>query len=87
MHKDRIYLKGFQGFWCRRCGGRVFEDEGYLDVHPETRVKKQMVELTCSLCARNYRCEYSNYIGLLRNIERILKRKKAAKNIKKPLLS
>lgn len=85
---QRNKVKGFGGFWCRRCGGRVLQDEIYTEVDPNTRKKVKKVELTCLLCSRNYRCPYSDYIRLLENIERILIAKhKAAKNPKKPLLS
>lgn len=76
----------FGGFWCRHCLGRVFEDEIYTEVDPNTRRKSKKVELTCSLCARNYRCKYSDYVKLLENIEHILIEKRASKANKKPLL-
>lgn len=79
-------IKGFQGFWCKRCGGRVLEDDIYVEVDPVTRKKKKKVELTCLLCARNYRCEHKDYLRLLENIERLITTKKRAKNNQKPLL-
>lgn len=77
----------FPGFWCRRCGGRVFEDETYIEVDPNTRKKTKKVELTCLLCSRNYRCDYKDYVRLLENIEQIILSKRRAKNTEKSLLS
>lgn len=78
---------GFGGFWCRHCTGRILENEFYVEVDPNTRKKTKKVELTCTLCARNYRTDFESYKGLLDNIERILIRKKAAKNNTKQVLS
>jgi hypothetical protein len=63
------------------------EEEIFTEVDPITRKKVKKIELTCILCSRNYRCEYRDYLGLLANIERIIKTKKRAKSHQKSLLS
>jgi len=74
----------FGGFWCRRCGGRVLEDEIYWESDsPGGDKKVKKVELTCTLCARNYRCTYKEYKHLLSEIVRVLREKESSKTIKK----
>lgn len=64
------------GFWCRKCGGRVFEDDPYKN--GEGRV---MAVLTCLLCAKEHECSYSEYRHLKKEIERVLRSKGSQRKI------
>jgi hypothetical protein len=74
----------FGGFWCRRCGGRVFFNEIYWELEsPSSTNKIKKVELTCTLCAKNSRCTYKEYKHLLSEIARVLREKESSKTHKK----
>jgi hypothetical protein len=70
----------FGGFWCRNCGGRVFEDEPYRDGNGTWKAI-----LTCLLCAKEHQCDLKDYQHLLENIRNIVTGQKG-KGTKKSLL-
>lgn len=78
-------------FWCKRCRGRVFEEEIFWEARSlneediNTKIKK--VELTCLLCARSNRVPYKDYQHLLKEIERVLSGRPRGKNNAKQVLS
>jgi hypothetical protein len=72
---------GFGGFWCRNCGGRVFQDEPYKDGHG-----KWMAVLTCLLCAKEHQCSLKDYKHLLEEIERVILQRAKNKNPQKQVL-
>lgn len=69
-------------FWCKRCGGRVFEDEVLWEPvsYGEDKIVKK-IELTCLLCSVSHRCEYKDYVHLLKEIERVLRERKNRKAV------
>jgi hypothetical protein len=73
--------KVFGGFWCKNCGGRVFEDEPYKDGDGQW-----VAVLTCLLCAKEHQCGLNEYEHLVENLKQIATGKKS-KNSKKSLLS
>lgn len=72
----------FGGFWCRKCGGRVFEDEPYVDDEGTL-----MAVLTCLLCAQEHQCKYRDYRKLLASIEKTINEKRNKANKWKVLYS
>ena len=67
----------FGGFWCKRCGGRVFEEEIYWELEsPSGTNKIKKVELVCTLCAKSSICTYKEYNHLLKEIERVVREKR-----------
>ncbi len=67
------------GFWCRRCGGRILEDEPYKDGHGQW-----MMVLTCLLCARESQCPMKEYKAYIKKLEKIVTEK--SKSSKKQVL-
>jgi len=67
----------FAGFWCRKCGGRVLEDEIYWD---GDGVKT--ITLTCLHCGKEHNAEHKSYLHLLDEIERAIRNKTITKTDK-----
>jgi hypothetical protein len=66
-------MGAFAGFWCRKCGGRVFEDDPYKDGNGVP-----MTVLSCLLCAKTHQVETKRYRHLLTQIENAIRKKRSA---------
>lgn len=64
---SQLSKKVFGGFWCRDCGGRVFEDEPYRDGNGTWKAV-----LTCLLCSKEHQCDLKDYNHLIKNIYHVL---------------
>jgi hypothetical protein len=72
----------FAGFFCKHCGGRVFEEDPYQDGNG-----RMIAVLQCVMCSRESSCPWKEYKSLVDKIERVILNKKANKNSKKQILS
>ena len=79
MNKRKTTTASFAGFLCKRCGGRVFEDDPYWDGNG-----RKTAVLQCLLCSRETFCPWKEYKHLVDQIESIIKRKN--KNLKGQVL-
>lgn len=82
MNKRRTTAAKFAGFTCKRCGGRVFEDDPYIDGNG----RKQAV-LQCLLCAKESFCPWKEYMSLVDKIEQAILAKQRNKRPSRSVLS